>query len=507
MKKLLTALLAFTLVFAPLTTVFAEENGGYENGNGTDPVPPVVTTLPVNITSNYEDDEAGSIATAITKYLYMPCAATFPTGIEFEFEFTPVGQIFRGERYGLTGAPTAAPTVPTLGTLTGTATDATPVPDADRADLGVPEAWTVENDVCIYATEFNFADLFTNVNGWTAPGHFIFTVTEVAGTNDDALPFLPGYEELVTYDNTEFELHVVVSQLANGDLYISGIYAWNTGETEDGWTGVVTWNEDGVIVGNDLVNQAGKVEYISFLNGFRRWTEDTELTVCPLIPDPENEGEYIEDPDCDETIIEVPCPDTDPNSPYCLPSDDNPFNSALTVRKTVTGNQGDFDQLFDFRVEIERHVLDTVPATTGHPITGYVWTWDNNAWNRAATPVVFTAPNYTFQLRHNQILVFDEILIGTGVTVTETNPHGHTPSVVWTFGTDSETENGSVQGGVATDAGFISEETNEANFTNNLDSVPITGLIMNNLPIILIAVGAIGFIAMIVAGKNRRVYE
>lgn len=541
MKKVLKVLFALALVLAPFAS----------------PAVAAANSLPIN-PGNYAAGEVGSLTAAtITKYLYRPCGVTSPDDATFEFLFTPSGQIFRGVRYDELTRPIArpgtpatdttpailnvyGPTIPRIGDLaigadgdpvlaaainhsgagsiTGDMEDAVNLvvdTPANRTRLGI----NTSADICVVEADFSFAAEFVATAGWTAPGHFIFTVSEVANTN--TLPFLDGFVEEMDYDTNTFELHVIVSQLANGNLEITGIYAWSIGDVPAGWDGSRELDDEDL---SDLVEQTGKVEYIYFVNGFRRWTE---LTECPLIPDPENAGYYIVDPDCEPPYIPG-CPIADPDYPDCdyvpilVCPDGDPdcdpvdvFPNALTVRKTVSGSQADHNQYFDFRLNITRHTLDlTDTGAPLTPVTGYVWTQVGTQWVRDTYPFVFTNPAYSFTLRHNQVLVFDQILIGTIVEVIETDAHGYTPSVNWIFGTNNGATTGTTQGGVATvhpeAAGIynrISETVNEANFLNVLDSVPITGLIMNNLPLILIVIGGAGFVAMIVAGKNRRVYE
>jgi len=438
-------MLALVIALVPLlnvTPAFANGENGGTGENGDDPI----------LVDDY-----------ITKYLQMPCGTTRPDA-EFEFTFELVGQInaATGDRIappatGSEGRPAIAPVTVTFD---------------EESD------YTSENDVCTYVETTAVFLTDAMVNAWANSGHFIFNVRETANTNADDMPFMDGYIEDMDYDSTLFELHVVVSQNAAGDLVISGMYAWNTGETSTGWIG-----EDG-----GLIDQEGKVDYISFLNTFRRFTDPYDD--CP--------PGHPDFPTCLPDELPPVCPPADPDYP-CLP--DLPNDNGVMVAKRVTGDQASHDQYFDFQLVVTRHVLDD-PI---RPVTGFVWTYNNDTgyWERATAPVSFgaTPGPYSFQLRHNQVLVFDPILVGTTVEAVETNAHGYTPSVVWTFA------NPGAANAATTGNQVITEGLNDAVFTNELTSIPITGLIMNNLPIILISVGTIGFIMMIIVGKKRRAYE
>lgn len=432
----------------------------------------------------------------ITKYLMMPCAITeFPEDITFEFELTLTGEMVGEELVGLpiTGAPTLpAQTNPTV----VFDEDRTPLAGEDLADFLADR--DLEDDVCVYVETVNFVDMLT----LTRPGHFVFSVVEVADVNE--LPFLPPYIENIDYDATEFELHVLVG-LVNGVLTVIDTYAWNEGSD---WSG-------------ELDDITGKSP-IAFVNTFTRESRP-QTPDCPeehpyyptclppvIIPDcpeddpyyptcipphvtcPEDHPDY---PDCEPPV--VVCPEDDPNFPTCLP--DGEYNSALMVSKIVTGELANVNDVFTFQVDFRLHSLDTSSAFTAHIET----LLPGVGWVRTVPTISIPATGGTFTLRHNQRLVFDPILIGTQVVVTETDYMTYDPSVAYQFGTIGGT--GTNTTGPAFNT--IVEGQNRADFTNRLVRVPITGLIMNNLPIILVSISVAGFATMVVVGQKRRAYE
>ena len=404
------------------------------------------------------DEEVLLIPETITKYLETPCDATFPDGATFTFEFDLIGEIV-GTDPGRIAAQTPAPSIPDR-TVTFDAADLDQVSD--------------EDGICTYREEVNF----TAGVDWLRPGHFIFLVTETEDTN--TLPFMDGYDEEMRYDGTEFELHVIVSE-RGGNLVITGTYAWDLGEVDDAWGGIPA------IPGEDLTNPQGKVEYISFTNTFIRRTEP--IDGCP--------PEHPLYPECD-FIPDPPCPSTDPNYPYCEP-EVPVFDSALTISKLVSGDQADTTIYFDFDFTIDPHALEE----EGRTFYAYLWTHDLElgGWVRGER-VGFEAGANSFELRHGQALVFDPIVIGTNVRVVEIDYAPYTPSVTVTSGGDVSNLTGPDTGRFP-----VLEGNNSAAFLNVFNSVPITGLIAENLPFILIGVAAVGFFMMVVVGKKRRAYE
>ena len=431
MKKMFKAMLAFAVALVPVigvATAFADEE--------------TVRLVPETI----------------TKYLETPCDATFPDGATFTFEFDLIGEIV-GTDPGRIAAPVPGPSIP----------DRTVTFDAE--DLYVVSE---EDGICVFSEEVNFtADV-----DWLRPGHFIFLVTETEDTN--TLPFMEGYDEEMRYDRTEFELHVIVSE-RGGNLVVTGTFAWDLGEVEDGWAGIPA------IPGEDLTNQTGKVDYISFTNTFIRRTEPTDD--CP--------PEHPLYPECD-FIPDPVCPEEDPDYPYCEP-EVPVFDSALTISKLVSGDQADTTIYFDFNFHIAAHALEE----EGRTFYAYLWTHDldEGGWVRGER-VGFEAGDNTFELRHGQALVFDPIVIGTNVQVIEIDYAPYTPSVTVTSGGAASSLNSPNTGRFP-----ILEGNNSAAFLNVLNSVPITGLIAENLPFILVGVAAVGFFMMVVVGKKRRAYE
>ena len=115
----------------------------------------------------------------------------------------------------------------------------------------------------------------------------------------------------------------------------------------------------------------------------------------------------------------------------------------------------------------------------------------------------------TFTLKDGESLTFDGIPAGTRYVVTEAGTSGFTPSVVVMEDGTRTTNTSAGEGqslatasqGSTNLAGDNGE--NSASFTNNWDDTPATGIIINNLPLIAVAVAAV-LAAVVLFAVNRR---
>ena len=168
---------------------------------------------------------------------------------------------------------------------------------------------------------------------------------------------------------------------------------------------------------------------------------------------------------------------------------------GLKVSKTVAGEMADETRDFTFTATLTSAAFSTSEGTYTATIVG--------AGPNEGDIITFTPPApTTFTLRHGQTLVFSYLPVGTGFQVVESNYAPYTPTIDLTV-------NGTLSAitGSDTNAHNVGEALNYAAFTNTLTSTPITGLIMNSLPFVLVGVAAVGFFAMTVANKKRRAHE
>ena len=182
-------------------------------------------------------------------------------------------------------------------------------------------------------------------------------------------------------------------------------------------------------------------------------------------------------------------------------------DTDLIISKTVDGAMGDQTAPFRFELELKsaefsnRSDEDVYTAHIYEYVDEYCEIEEGYITNRirVGEPITFVPGEPTeFSLRHGQMLVFTKLPVSTGWRVIEDDYSSYVTNI-------EVIENGvafSVPGR-DTDNRVLGEGVNSAEFTNTFDSVPITGLIAQNLPLILVGLAALGFITMTVANKRR----
>jgi len=430
----------------------------------------------------------------VTKHLEMPIGTT-PPNTTFTFDFTALsgtGLPSNGPE-NVVLSTTAGPAVGSVDAVftTGTPTEVQPAPRADviRATVHTPNA-------------------LAGIT-WPNAGVFVYQVTERTNT------FTNTAREHMYFDTIQYNLFVTIGEAADGTFYVRGSHAWErdpvTGDNVGPKLNPNPWRPGpGAIEGgSDLI----------FINRFIRRTDDittTPPTTRPSIPGPGTS---------------VPGPGGSPNPGVPGPNDPNDLTSALIVSKRVTGSMASASSTFTFTGALTHSTLvnevmdDFVAAeTTYGPVVAFVYHLNSDGdfvrGRRAPAgtlPVSYTftpgAAAAEFQLRHGEVLIFERIPIGNIFVVRETNSLTYVPRIDLMV-------NGAVIGSgagltapgqigtaeVGTPPHRIGEQSNIAAFTNTNDPAPITGLITNNLPIILVTAGAIGLVAVTVVSKKRRVY-
>lgn len=156
--------------------------------------------------------------------------------------------------------------------------------------------------------------------------------------------------------------------------------------------------------------------------------------------------------------------------------DDEDDDSSLTISKTVSGDMGDKTKDWTFTV--------TFTAPT-HVPEG--WTVANIAMVGDKTGTVNADGTITFTLKSDQSVTFNNVVVGTKYTVTETES-----------GQDGYTTTGEVKTATTiTDAG-----KNEAKIENHKDDITVTGVILNNAPFILM--GSVAIAGVVLYGIAKR---
>lgn len=177
---------------------------------------------------------------------------------------------------------------------------------------------------------------------------------------------------------------------------------------------------------------------------------------------------------------------------------DNPgkSNTNLVVKKAVTGAQGDKSKQFTFTVTF--HAPAVLPdgqsaaqiLSAIHPVP------TNGAHITDEGTVTGDTRTVTFTAADAQGVTFANLLVGTTYDITETSEAGYTQSF-------AAVANGT---GVTSQSGIlVGEKTNTATMTNAHSDVTPTGLIINNLPFVLM--GAVAVAGMVLYGTAKRKLE
>lgn len=178
-------------------------------------------------------------------------------------------------------------------------------------------------------------------------------------------------------------------------------------------------------------------------------------------------------------------------------------NASLVISKTVAGDYGDQTKDFSFKLTIKKSPTDTKEYNT---ITGYIYTLgisidedeDIVNINYNEEEKAYTGE---FKLKHNQMLVFKDLPAGTRYTVTETAETNYAAAVQVTANGDVS----SPSGAEVTNA-LVGEKDNYAKYTNTFDDDTVTpsGIIINNLPFIIMIVLAGAGIVFFVISRRRK---
>lgn len=140
---------------------------------------------------------------------------------------------------------------------------------------------------------------------------------------------------------------------------------------------------------------------------------------------------------------------------------------TLSVSKTVTGNLGDKDKYFEFKVTLTGEAGKTYGDS--YRVTGGSYTTNPEV----VTIVAGEEKEYTFMLKHDETISIANLPYGVKYTVTETVADGYTTSATG-------------------DTGTISAADATAAFTNNKNGSIDTGVTTENLPYVLL----IGFVVL-----------
>ena len=160
-------------------------------------------------------------------------------------------------------------------------------------------------------------------------------------------------------------------------------------------------------------------------------------------------------------------------------------NSRLTISKKTEGEYADKTKDFDFTIKFEK------AATELDNVNSYIGMIENETVNCEV------GKETEFKLHDGESLVFDKLPAGTRYVVKEVAAEdGYTPSIkIVENGVETPGETVSESEGIssaATGTNLVGENENEVVFTNTYEDIPLTGIILNNWPFIILIILAIG---------------
>lgn len=285
-------------------------------------------------------------------------------------------------------------------------------------------------------------DIFREVN-YTHAGEYVYTVAEKQNVGWKVIQKNGSPIDFMTYDNRNYEMHVIVKNKTTGGTYISSVYFKQVSPSVNG---KVKPSESGTTYKYDL-----------FTNIYRK-----------------NAGR-ITDPN-----------EPNPNKPNVSKVDPNA--KSLVIKKVVSGATADKSKDFTFKLTFTKASTETSQSITG---------------KIGETSKTFVyGQETTITLRHDQSLVFDTIPAGTRYKLVETGSQGYTASAAYKENGASKNQAGTVSTNFTQDSILIGEKPNDNTITNSLPDVTPTGLLIDNLPFILmIGLGLAGFVVL---SKKRR---
>lgn len=173
-------------------------------------------------------------------------------------------------------------------------------------------------------------------------------------------------------------------------------------------------------------------------------------------------------------------------------------NSSLSIEKTIDGNLADKTKKFAFTIQF------TKSATASNDVDKYI------GYIGKEPVECIIGEETTFYLGHGEKLLFDNLPAGTRYVVTEKGVEdGYTPEVtVFENNVESSVKQGKDEVDLKSadegESNLVGENTNKVTFVNKYRDVAITGMIINNLPfIMLISIAGLAFVALAVIKRQR----
>lgn len=171
----------------------------------------------------------------------------------------------------------------------------------------------------------------------------------------------------------------------------------------------------------------------------------------------------------------------------------------LVISNNVVGDLADRTKLFSYTLTLNKANVEATAKT----YTATIYNADNSPAGTVAVTADGTAAN--FQLSHGQYLKLEGVASGSTYTVTQAAATNYAPSVTVTEnGTAGSAQSDSSGQALPTGTKNIGDDENKAVFTNTYEEPSITGIIVKNLPFILLIGLGLGGLVFFGAAKKRR---
>ena len=285
-------------------------------------------------------------------------------------------------------------------------------------------------------------NIFESVT-YTHAGEYVYTVAETQNVGwaqilKNSVPI-----DSMTYDNRSYEMHVIVKNKQSSGVYISSVYFKLVSTSS---TAKVKPSEKGELYKYDL-----------FVNTYRK-----------------NAGKII-NPN-----------EPTPNKPK--PENFNPGAKSLVIKKLVEGDSADKTKDFTFKLTFTKASTDDQGTFVGQ-VGSTSYTFENGK-------------EKTITLHHDQSLVFDNLPAGTRYKLVESGSQGYKATASYNENGVIRNQTGTASADFTQTSILVGEKTNDNTITNSLPNVTPTGLLIDNLPFILmIGLGLAGFVVL---SKKRR---
>lgn len=285
-------------------------------------------------------------------------------------------------------------------------------------------------------------NIFESVT-YTHAGEYVYTVAETQNVGWAQILKNSVAIDSMTYDNRSYEMHVIVKNKQSSGVYISSVYFKLVSTSS---TAKVKPSEKGELYKYDL-----------FVNTYRK-----------------NAGK-ITNPN-----------EPTPNKPK--PENFNPGAKSLVIKKLVEGDSADKTKDFTFKLTFTKASTDDQGTFVGQ-VGSTSYTFENGK-------------EKTITLHHDQSLVFDNLPAGTRYKLVESGSQGYKATASYNENGVIRNQTGTASADFTQTSILVGEKPNDNTITNSLPDVTPTGLLIDNLPFILmIGLGLAGFVVL---SKKRR---